>query len=189
MLLLDEPSTGQDAGAKRILWKALQDISANRAILLTTHSMEEAEALATNVAILGTKMLATGTLTSLQETYGGAFSIRAVRLSDVSAQEAEAMVKESFMNIVSNYDDSHGQISFNLPHDRKALGSFMRVMESLKGNLIENEGTSNEQDAGRSASVGDDRRVRVLQDYTINGPTLEEVFMNVARESGVAGGV
>jgi len=44
ILLLDEPSTGQDAGAKRILWKALQDISRNRAILLTTHSMEEAEA-------------------------------------------------------------------------------------------------------------------------------------------------
>lgn len=42
LLLLDEPSTGQDAGAKRILWKALKNVSANRAILLTTHSMEEA---------------------------------------------------------------------------------------------------------------------------------------------------
>ncbi|KAF4631693.1 hypothetical protein G7Y89_g6438 [Cudoniella acicularis] len=71
VLLLDEPSTGQDAGAKRILWKALRDVSANRAILLTTHSMEEAEALATNVAIMGTKMLAKGTLSSLQASYGG----------------------------------------------------------------------------------------------------------------------
>jgi hypothetical protein len=35
-----------DTGTKRNLWKALQDISANCAILLTTHNMEEAEALA-----------------------------------------------------------------------------------------------------------------------------------------------
>ena len=39
-LLLDEPSTGQDAGAKRTLWKILEAWKLNRAILLTTHSME-----------------------------------------------------------------------------------------------------------------------------------------------------
>jgi ATP-binding cassette subfamily A (ABC1) protein 3 len=195
VLLLDEPSTGQDAGAKRILWKALQDISANRAILLTTHSMEEAEALATNVAIMGTKMLATGTLSSLQETYGGAYNIRAVRVSDsgLSAEEVEELVKEGFDGRVSNYFDSHGQISFHLPHEKKWLGSIMRIMEGLKGDVIEDEeegsgGAGTGAGAVRGSSAAQERtNVRVLQDYTITGPTLEEVFMNVARESGTTG--
>lgn len=98
VLLLDEPSTGQDAGAKRILWKALQDLSTNRAILLTAHNMEEAEALATNVAIMGTPMLATGALSSLQETYGGAYGIRAVRVPEISAVDTETVVNEKFEN-------------------------------------------------------------------------------------------
>jgi ATP-binding cassette subfamily A (ABC1) protein 3 len=194
VLLLDEPSTGQDAGAKRILWKALQDISANRAILLTTHSMEEAEALATNVAIMGTKMLATGTLSSLQETYGGAYNIRAVRLpeSGLSAEEVEELVKEKFDGGVSNYFDSHGQISFHLPHEKKWLGSIMRIMEGLKGDVIEDEDEGTVKAGGGGAVEGSSAaqertNVRVLQDYTITGPTLEEVFMNVARELGTAG--
>ena len=38
LLLLDEPSTGMDPGARRALWKVLQqDVAAGRAVLLTTH--------------------------------------------------------------------------------------------------------------------------------------------------------
>ena len=189
VLLLDEPSTGQDAGAKRILWKALQDISANRAILLTTHSMEEAEALATKVAIMGTKMLATGTLSSLQETHGGAYSIRAVREIDTDAIEVENFVKQCFEGNVSNYYDSHRQISFNLPHDRTALGNIMRIMEGLKGDPIEDEEDAKAGAAAGSSAAQTQTSRRYLSDYTITGPTLEEVFMNVARESGITGGV
>jgi ATP-binding cassette, subfamily A (ABC1), member 3 len=150
--------------------------------------MEEAEALATNVAIMGTRMLATGTLSSLQETYGGAFSIRAVRVPEISAEDTEVLVKERFENMVSNYEDSHGQVSFNLPHDKKALGSIMKVMERLKGEVIEDEENAGNTTGGSSVAVNEGR-VRVLQDYTVMGPTLEEVFMNIARESGITGGV
>jgi len=187
ILLLDEPSTGQDAGAKRVLWKALQDISANRAILLTTHSMEEAEALATNVAIMGTKMLAKGTLSNLQETYGGLYSVRAVRLPGSSAEQVKAMVEASFPNRVSQYEDSHGQISFSLPHDKRALGAILRILEGLKGNTIIDRRSIDEDD--EAVSTRDSYQDGVLEDYTINGPTLEEVFMNVARNAGTAGGV
>lgn len=187
VILLDEPSTGQDAGAKRILWKALQDISANRAILLTTHSMEEAEALATKVAIMGTKMLATGTLSSLQETHGGFFTVRAVRIPGSSALAVEQLMKGIFNGQISSYEDSHGQISFYLPHDRRQLGSILKIMEELKGAVVMEEAHEGGNAVGGSA--GATGKIRVLQDYTINGPTLEEVFMNVARESGVAVGV
>lgn len=181
VLLLDEPSTGQDAGAKRILWKALQDISADRAILLTTHSMEEAEALATNVAIMGTKMLATGTLASLQDSYGGAFSIRAVRIPGTDEAEVKQIMHERFGGRVSNYIDAHGQVSFNLPHEKKELGNIMRVMEGFKGDPVLDEVE------GGSAAEGAGEMEKFIQDYTIQGPTLEEVFMNVAREKGIDG--
>lgn len=203
ILLLDEPSTGQDAGAKRILWKALKDISTNRAILLTTHSMEEAEALATNVAIMGTKMLATGTLSSLQASHGGSFMVRAVREAGTNAQAVEAIVKKEFNNTVSNYEDHQGQVSFALPHDKAALGSIMKVMEMLKGDAVVQEkeesnvseadgagvGGSKSGAAGGSAAAEAEASMMVFSDYTINGPTLEEIFMNVAREAGAAGGV
>jgi ATP-binding cassette, subfamily A (ABC1), member 3 len=169
----------------------LQDISTNRAILLTTHSMEEAEALATNVAIMGTKMLATGTLSSLQESHGGAYSIRAVREHGTDAAEVEETVSGKFEGMVSNFSDSHRQISFNLPHDKAALGSIMRVMEGLKGDDVreQEEGQGGAAEGSGSAAGPMKGGRKVLMDYTITGPTLEEVFMNVARESGVAGGV
>ncbi|RFU29987.1 hypothetical protein B7463_g6379, partial [Scytalidium lignicola] len=194
VLLLDEPSTGQDAGAKRILWKALQDISSNRAILLTTHSMEEAEALATNVAILHTKMLVTGTLPSLQASHGGAFCVRAVLVPGFDGRQAERLVREKFEDLlglrVMNYVDSKGQISFNLPHDKKMMGKIMKAMEELKGeDIVPSPRTGGNSRGGGSAAGAQEVRIQVLREYTVTGPTLEEVFMNVARESGTAGGV
>lgn len=124
--------------------------------------------------------------------------VRAVRETGTDATEVEGIVKMEFENAVSIYEDSHGQVSFGLPHDKAALGRIMRVMESLKGESLEEE-VENEKDAGAggtgagaggSASAADVKRSkRVFSDYTISGPTLEEIFMNVARESGVAGGV
>jgi len=44
---LDEPSTGMDPGSKRAMWEVISSTALNKnsCILLTTHSMEEAEAL------------------------------------------------------------------------------------------------------------------------------------------------
>jgi len=46
VLLLDEPSSGMDVVAKRLMWKNLAALVAGRSLLLTTHSIEEADALA-----------------------------------------------------------------------------------------------------------------------------------------------
>lgn len=158
--------------------------------------MEEAEALATNVAIMGTKMLATGTLTSLQESHGGAYSVRAVRVPELSSDEVESIVKEKFEGMVKGYSDAHGQIGWQLPHDKRALGSIMRVMEELMGDVMSDEEEeenvqSGSGSAGGAAAGGSSAAVsvKVIQAYTVTGPTLEEVFMNVAREAGQAGGV
>merc|ERR1711977_756619 len=61
VLLLDEPSSGMDAAAKRVMWKTLAAVVPGRSLLLTTHSMEEADALADRAGIMAKRMLAMGT--------------------------------------------------------------------------------------------------------------------------------
>jgi len=55
IVFLDEPSTGMDPKARRYMWGVISKISTERkrsSIILTTHMMEEAEALSTRIAIM-----------------------------------------------------------------------------------------------------------------------------------------
>jgi len=55
IILLDEPSAGMDPEARRFMWQVVEKISQRdkkSAVLLTTHSMEEAEALSTKLGIM-----------------------------------------------------------------------------------------------------------------------------------------
>jgi ABC-2 type transport system ATP-binding protein len=52
-VFLDEPTAGLDVGSRRAVWEAVRGLAARgRAVLLTTHNLEEAEALATRVVVL-----------------------------------------------------------------------------------------------------------------------------------------
>ena len=55
IILLDEPSAGMDPEARRFMWQVVAGISQRdkkSAVVLTTHSMEEAEALSTKMGIM-----------------------------------------------------------------------------------------------------------------------------------------
>ena len=55
IVLLDEPSAGMDPEARRFMWSVVEKISQRdkkSAVILTTHSMEEAEALSTKMGIM-----------------------------------------------------------------------------------------------------------------------------------------
>lgn len=55
IILLDEPSAGMDPEARRFMWTVVEKISQRdkkSAVILTTHSMEEAEALSTKMGIM-----------------------------------------------------------------------------------------------------------------------------------------
>ena len=53
LVLLDEPTTGLDPQSRRQLWQRIEEMrNRKHAILLTTHSMEEAEAVCDRVAII-----------------------------------------------------------------------------------------------------------------------------------------
>jgi ATP-binding cassette subfamily A (ABC1) protein 3 len=53
VIFLDEPTTGMDPATKRFLWNALAKLrNSGKCIILTSHSMEECEALCTRLAIM-----------------------------------------------------------------------------------------------------------------------------------------
>ena len=53
LVLLDEPTTGLDPQSRRQLWERMESMRTNgHAILLTTHSMEEAESVCDRIAII-----------------------------------------------------------------------------------------------------------------------------------------
>lgn len=52
VLFLDEPTLGLDPHARRELWKQIEKLKGKKTILLTTHYLEEADALADRIAII-----------------------------------------------------------------------------------------------------------------------------------------
>ena len=71
ILLLDEPNLGLDVLARHELWNVIRGLKGSVTILLTTHYMEEAEALSDRIGIMKDgKLLATGTAEALKEQAG-----------------------------------------------------------------------------------------------------------------------
>ncbi len=68
LLFLDEPSTGLDVEARQRLWSAIRELVAQGcAVLLTTHYLEEAEALADRVVVLNAgRVVANGSLAEIR---------------------------------------------------------------------------------------------------------------------------
>ncbi len=79
LVFLDEPSTGLDPQARRYLWEIIQGIKEQgRTIILTTHSMDEAEYLCDEIAIMDHgQIIAQGSPTELidQHCEGGTISL------------------------------------------------------------------------------------------------------------------
>ncbi len=71
LVFLDEPTLGLDVLARRELWKLVERLKGNVTIILTTHYMEEAEALSDRVGILsGGHLTACGTASELKALAG-----------------------------------------------------------------------------------------------------------------------
>ena len=71
ILFLDEPTLGLDVLARRQLWTEIEEIKKHMTIVLTTHYMEEAEALADEIFVMiDGKVAADGTLSELEARTG-----------------------------------------------------------------------------------------------------------------------
>ena len=67
ILFLDEPTLGLDVLARRELWDVIRELKGRITIILTTHYMEEAQALSDRIGIMKNgKLLSTGTVEELK---------------------------------------------------------------------------------------------------------------------------
>jgi ABC-2 type transport system ATP-binding protein len=74
LIILDEPLTGLDAGAARLVKDVLvQNVRAGRSVVMTTHILEIAERMADRIGVISKgRLIAEGTLDELRARYGRA---------------------------------------------------------------------------------------------------------------------
>jgi ATP-binding cassette subfamily A (ABC1) protein 3 len=79
IVFLDEPSTGMDPVARRFMWEVISDVVCRRekcSVILTTHSMEECEALCTRIGIMvGGILRCLGSSQHLRDRFGHGIQI------------------------------------------------------------------------------------------------------------------
>jgi ABC-2 type transport system ATP-binding protein len=73
LLFLDEPTVGMDVESRRQFWSTIRELAASgRSILLTTHYLEEADALATRIVVLNRgRVIADGTPATIKQQAAG----------------------------------------------------------------------------------------------------------------------
>jgi len=104
LLILDEPSTGLDVPSRRELWELIKGFrEEGKTVLLATHYMEEAEALADRVAIMNEgKVIAVGTPEELKRTLGSGSVIHVegiLKGTELIMREFRAMERENFLRV------------------------------------------------------------------------------------------
>lgn len=178
LLFLDEPSAAVDAGAKRHLWKVIQSRGKEQTVVLTTHSMEEAEALCSRIAVqVCGQLRCLGTPMWIKGKYGSGYQLELFcdgargNRSSLALASGRRSVEEQCERL-TRFVQSHlseraellehasGRFLFQLP--RAGEGSF-----SLGKTFMEVEKNREEQG---------------ICDYELKQPSLEQVFIRFARE-------
>jgi len=169
IVLLDEPSTGMDPGAKRKLWDALSDVRASgRAIVITSHSMEECEALCTRLAIMvNGRFRCIGGSQHLKTKFGEGYNLEVKIPYDQNQPDKKPMgtmqyIEESFpgcsyKGFVQNILTYHLP-SFDTSGQAVKLAKVFELME-----------------LGRETANVD------IEEYTVAQSSLEQVFLNLVQ--------
>jgi len=179
LLFLDEPSAAVDAGAKRHLWKVIRMRSRDQTVVLTTHSMEEAEALCNRIAIqVRGQLRCLGTPLHIKGKYGSGYQLELFcdPPADEFSHDFWAAKAEELMRFVRRHlspkgsllEHHAGRFLFQLPPLTEAAFSTKPEMRLTLGNIFI-EVQKNMAELG-------------LSDYSITQPSLEQVFVRFARE-------
>ncbi|RHY74103.1 hypothetical protein DYB30_011295, partial [Aphanomyces astaci] len=102
IIFLDEPSTGMDPVSRRFMWDVIADISTRSkesTILLTTHSMEECEALCSRVGIMvGGRLRCVGSVQHLKNRFGDGLMMH-IKLAAVTSDAVAGMAADAFKGV------------------------------------------------------------------------------------------
>lgn len=161
LIFMDEPTTGMDPHSRRFLWDLILNlIKDGRSVILTSHSMEECEALCTRLAIMvNGKFKCLGSIQHLKNKYGDGYTFclrlkgpdyeRAQRQAQrfVDKNFPEAIIKECHYNI----------LQFEIKCRNISLSYVFSKMESAQKDLS-------------------------IEDYSVSQNTLDNVFINFVKQ-------
>ncbi|XP_041841062.1 phospholipid-transporting ATPase ABCA1-like isoform X2 [Melanotaenia boesemani] len=158
VIFLDEPTTGMDPKARRFLWDCiLSVIKEGRSVILTSHSMEECEALCTRMAIMvNGRFKCIGSIQHLKNRFGDGYTVIVkVGGSPPELKPVEDFVQQTFPGSVLK-EKHHNTLQYQFPHTEGALAH------------IFSQFASHQQRLG-------------VDDYSVSQTTLDQVFVNFAR--------
>ncbi|KFO18299.1 ATP-binding cassette sub-family A member 12, partial [Fukomys damarensis] len=159
ILLLDEPSSGMDPKSKRHLWKIISEEVQNKcSVILTSHSMEECEALCTRLAIMvNGRFQCIGSLQHIKSRFGRGFTVK-VHLKN-SKVSMETLTRFMQLHFPKTYlKDQHlSMLEYHVPVTAGGVANIFDLLETNKTALN-------------------------ITNFLVSQTTLEEVFINFAKD-------
>ncbi|XP_062988617.1 retinal-specific phospholipid-transporting ATPase ABCA4 [Elgaria multicarinata webbii] len=161
LVLLDEPTTGMDPQSRRFLWNSIVSVIRDgRAVVLTSHSMEECEALCTRLAIMvkGTfKCL--GTIQHLKYKYGDGYIVTMKIKAPKPGLTPDLSLTEHFIQV--NFPGSvQREKHYNMLQYQICAYSLARIFRLI----LSNKDNLN------------------IEEYSVTQTTLDQVFVNFAKQ-------
>uniref|UniRef100_A0A4W4HDR5 ATP-binding cassette sub-family A member 2 n=1 Tax=Electrophorus electricus TaxID=8005 RepID=A0A4W4HDR5_ELEEL len=158
LIFLDEPTTGMDPKARRFLWNLILDIiKTGRSVVLTSHSMEECEALCTRLGIMvNGRFKCLGSIQHLKNRFGDGYMITVRTKTTASVKEVIRFFSRNFPEAVLK-ERHHTKIQYQLKSERISLAQVFSKMEQVV-------------------------EVLSIEDYSVSQTTLDNVFVNFAKK-------
>ncbi|KAJ3348621.1 hypothetical protein HDU91_006538 [Kappamyces sp. JEL0680] len=158
VVFFDEPTTGLDPEVRRMIWDVIEKAKRSRTLILTTHSMEEAEALCQRVGIMarGTLRCCAG-LARLKELYGSGFKLY-FNASEEDVPRACRFVESILPSGWRKADSFATNISYEFPTERFAVSKLFTLLTAEK------------------SAYG-------IHDFGVSQTTLEEVFVKLISDA------
>lgn len=135
IIFLDEPSPGIDPQSRRLMWEYIDTLrTQGKAILLTDHYLEEAEALADYVHIIDAgKVIAHGTVKELQHKFGEGDIITIVFDTEKSRIKAEIRLQSHYTQVTS----LDRTITLFTAQGGKEIGKIVEMIQPIKDSVEE----------------------------------------------------
>ncbi|CAI5447582.1 unnamed protein product [Caenorhabditis angaria] len=165
MIILDEPTAGIDPKARREIWELLiwaRENYRDSAIMLTSHSMDECEALCSRIAVLNRgKLIAIGSSQELKSLYGNTYTMT-LTLNN----------KQDRQNIVKAINNQIPGAILQTPETNKTLDLVWLIPKSAE-----------DEWSDKFEMVQNLARQLNLKDYILSQSSLEETFLQLARRN------
>lgn len=132
IIILDEPTAGLDPGSRRDVWNILNEMKSRKTLIMTTHFIEEADAIGERVAILRKGKLACfGSPMYLKRLFGTGYELRVAKTEESSVQDLTTITQNHFPGAKLNYA-VEGEVIYALPQELSNSNVFTEFFDELE---------------------------------------------------------